>query len=226
MNWGEGDPRGVDWKIDPVVGGGLVLGYLTGESGYERIEPLFGGLFTGILTLFLLEWALLLVANCQIKKAGLAGRVRPCFPASVGTLGVLVGHLTGMGNWRCCGFGCSGASASYIAAPAAAVRLALPEASPGLYLTASLGITFPFNLIIGIPLLLALNGYGRNGAVILKQRKCLTVVVEAALEQRLIRTFSAWEPRALHRLARTHGQGPRNQRTGISRVATSGLKQF
>jgi hypothetical protein len=48
------------------------------------------------------------------------------------------------------------ASASYIAAPAA-VRLALPEASPGLYLTASLGITFPFNLIIGIPLLLALS---------------------------------------------------------------------
>jgi hypothetical protein len=49
------------------------------------------------------------------------------------------------------------ASASYIAAPAA-VRLALPEASPGIYLTASLGITFPFNLIIGIPLLVSLSG--------------------------------------------------------------------
>jgi hypothetical protein len=50
------------------------------------------------------------------------------------------------------------ASASYIAAPAA-VRLALPEASPGIYLTASLGITFPFNLIVGIPVLVSLSVY-------------------------------------------------------------------
>jgi hypothetical protein len=49
------------------------------------------------------------------------------------------------------------ASASYIAAPAA-VRLALPEASPGIYLTASLGITFPFNLIFGIPIMFAVGG--------------------------------------------------------------------
>ena len=87
---------------------------------------------------------------------GLIG-VSIAFPIIAGSLGVLTGHLTGMGIGGSAVLGVLTASASYIAAPAA-VRLALPEASPGIYLTASLGITFPFNLIVGIPLLVTLSG--------------------------------------------------------------------
>lgn len=70
----------------------------------------------------------------------------------------MVGQLTGMGVGGSAVLGVLAASASYIAAPAA-VRLALPEASPGIYLTAALGITFPFNLIFGIPIMLAVSGF-------------------------------------------------------------------
>lgn len=158
VNWGEAIREVLTGRSILLLAGGLVLGYLTDESGYERIEPLFGGLFTGILTLFLLEMGIVAGRRLpDIKKAGvgLVGFAL-IFPLLSGTLGVLVGHLTGMGIGGAAVLGVLSASASYIAAPAA-VRLALPEASPGLYLTASLGITFPFNLIIGIPLLLALS---------------------------------------------------------------------
>jgi hypothetical protein len=158
VNWGEAIREVLTGRSILLLAGGLLLGYLTGESGYERIEPLFGGLFIGILTLFLLEMGIVAGRRLpDIKKAGvgLVGFAL-VFPLLSGTLGVLVGHLTGMGVGGSAVLGVLSASASYIAAPAA-VRLALPEASPGLYLTASLGITFPFNLIIGIPLLLALS---------------------------------------------------------------------
>jgi len=73
------------------------------------------------------------------------------FPVIAGTLGITVGLLTGLSVGGATILGVLSAASSYIAAPAA-VRLALPEASPGIYLTSSLAITFPFNLIIGIPL--------------------------------------------------------------------------
>lgn len=73
------------------------------------------------------------------------------FPILAGALGVSAGLLSGLSEGGAALLGVLSASASYIAAPTA-VRLALPEASPGIYLTASLGITFPFNLIAGIPL--------------------------------------------------------------------------
>jgi hypothetical protein len=72
-------------------------------------------------------------------------------PLCNGILGVTTGSLIGLGVGGSTILAVLSASASYIAAPAA-VRLALPEASPSLYLTAALGITFPFNLAIGIPL--------------------------------------------------------------------------
>jgi hypothetical protein len=72
-------------------------------------------------------------------------------PVINGALGVLAGSLAGMSEGGAAILGTMAASASYIAAPAA-IRAALPEANPGMYLTASLGITFPFNLAAGIPL--------------------------------------------------------------------------
>jgi len=70
-------------------------------------------------------------------------------------MGIVAGLAVGLSTGGAAILGVLAASASYIAAPAA-VRLALPDANPGYYLTASLGITFPFNLIIGIPLYLGI----------------------------------------------------------------------
>jgi hypothetical protein len=137
--------------------GGLVLGYVTGTSGYERVEPFFGGLFQGMLTLFLLEMGVIAARRLRdLPQAG-PGLVvfAIAFPVLAGVLGIVGGLATGLSVGGAATLGVLTASASYIAAPAA-VRLALPSANPGYYLTASLGITFPFNLILGIPLYLAI----------------------------------------------------------------------
>ncbi len=137
--------------------GGLALGLVTGSAGYAKVEPFFGGLFTGVLTLFLLEMGVLAARRLRDLPAAGPGLVVFAlgFPLVAGTLGILAGLGSGMSSGGAAILGVLAASASYIAAPAA-VRLALPEANPGYYLTASLGITFPFNLIIGIPLYLTI----------------------------------------------------------------------
>lgn len=136
-----------------ILFGGLVIGFLTGARGYEQVEPFFGGLFTGVLALFLLEMGVLAGRRLSdVRKAG-AGLIvfAIFFPFVSGTLGIISGYLAGLSLGGAMILGVLCASASYIAAPAA-VRLALPEANPGITLTTSLGITFPVNLIIGIPL--------------------------------------------------------------------------
>ena len=134
--------------------GGLVLGFATGTLGYAKIEPFFGALFIGMLTLFLLEMGTLAGRRMRdVKTAGVGLIVFAiAFPIGAGVLGVVFGYLSGLSMGGAAVLGVLAASASYIAAPAA-VRLALPEANPGIYLAASLGITFPFNLTIGIPLI-------------------------------------------------------------------------
>lgn len=137
--------------------GGLALGAITGPEGYVRVEPFFGALFTGVLTLFLLEMGVLAGRRLgDIRSAGPGLVVFGLgFPVAAGTAGIVGGTLAGMSVGGAAVLGVLCASASYIAAPAA-VRLALPEANPGITLTSALGITFPFNLIIGIPLLVAI----------------------------------------------------------------------
>lgn len=140
-----------------LLAGGLLIGVITGPTGYARAEPFFGALFTGVLTLFLLEMGALAgrrLPDVRSAGPGLIGFAL-VFPMLTGTCGVLGGLVAGMNPGGAAVLGVLCASASYIAAPAA-VRLALPEANPGYYLTASLGITFPFNLIVGIPLYVAL----------------------------------------------------------------------
>lgn len=158
LNWSESFREILTSKSIVLLAGGLVLGLITGPTGYERIEPFFGGLFTGVLALFLLEMGIVAGRRLpDVKEAGF-GLVAFSigFPLLAGTLGVFVGELTGLSLGGSVVLGILTASASYIAAPAA-VRLALPEASPGIYLTASLGITFPFNLVFGIPIMFALG---------------------------------------------------------------------
>jgi hypothetical protein len=159
LNWGESLREILTSKSIVLLAGGLVLGLITGATGYERVEPFFGGLFTGVLALFLLEMGIVAGRRLpDVKSAGVGLVVFSIgFPLLAGTLGVVVGELTGLSLGGSVVLGILTASASYIAAPAA-VRLALPEASPGIYLTAALGITFPFNLIFGIPIMFAVGG--------------------------------------------------------------------
>lgn len=156
-SWGESVREILTSRSVLLLVGGLALGLVTGKDGYTSVQPFFGGLFTGVLTLFLLEMGVIAARRLRDLPSaglGLAGFAIG-FPVLAGTLGVAAGVATGMSTGGAAVLGVLAASASYIAAPAA-VRLALPEANPGYYLTASLGITFPFNLIVGIPLYLAM----------------------------------------------------------------------
>ena len=151
--WGESLREVLSGKSIVLLVGGLALGAASGTAGFATIEPFFGGLFTGVLTLFLLELGIVAGRRLpDVRKTGV-GLVAfgTIFPILAGLAGVTGGLLAGLSVGGAALLGVLSASSSYIAAPTA-VRLALPEASPGIYLTASLGITFPFNLIAGIPL--------------------------------------------------------------------------
>ncbi|HEX6886485.1 MAG TPA: sodium-dependent bicarbonate transport family permease [Candidatus Nanopelagicales bacterium] len=156
-SWGESLREILTSRSVLLLVGGLVLGFVTGTAGYAKVEPFFGGLFTGVLTLFLLEMGVIAARRLRdLPTAGIGlGLFALGFPVVAGVLGIVGGLAAGLSTGGAAVLGVLAASASYIAAPAA-VRLALPEANPGYYLTASLGITFPFNLIVGIPLYLAI----------------------------------------------------------------------
>lgn len=133
--------------------GGLVIGAAAGETGWKPVQPVFEGLFKGLLAIFLLEMGLAAGSRLSdLKKAGFFllgfGIVMPIIH---GALGVYLGSLAGLSVGGCTVLATMAASASYIAAPPA-VRMTLPEANPTFYLTAALAITFPFNLLAGIPI--------------------------------------------------------------------------
>jgi len=136
--------------------GGMVIGIIVGYDGFASVKPFFDKgewMFKGALTLFLLEMGL--VAGSRLSDLRHAGIFLIIFgivmPIMHGALGVYLGSLAGLDAGSCTVLGAMAASASYIAAPPA-VRMTLPEANPTFYLTAALAITFPFNLLFGIPL--------------------------------------------------------------------------
>lgn len=133
--------------------GGLSIGLIAGPDGLVSVNPFFVEPFQGVLTLFLLEMGV--VTGRRFSDLRTAGPFLVAFgliaPVLNGALGVGLGSMAGLSVGGAAILGTIAASASYIAAPAA-VRIALPEANPSLYLTASLAVTFPFNLTIGIPL--------------------------------------------------------------------------
>jgi hypothetical protein len=132
--------------------GGLIIGLASGKSGYTQVAPFFEEPFRGVLMLFLLEIGLVTGRRLHdLKHAGLfLGAFALIMPFLHGLLGVWLGQWAGLSVGGATVLGTLAASASYIAAPAA-VRVALPQANPALYLTASLAVTFPFNLVVGIP---------------------------------------------------------------------------
>jgi hypothetical protein len=133
--------------------GGLIVGFAMGEPGWKAVSPFFDSGFRGALMLFLLEMGI--VAGARLGDLRKVGTFLLAFgilmPVAHGALGVLLGHWAGLSVGGCTVLGTMAASASYIAAPPA-VRLTLPEANPTFSLTASLAITFPFNILAGIPL--------------------------------------------------------------------------
>jgi hypothetical protein len=132
--------------------GGLAIGWLAGPDGIRPFEPLFFDLFKGVLALFLLEMGL--IASAQVKTLRQRGAFLIAFgtlvPIPMGAIGALVGWSIGLTPGGTTLLAVLAGSASYIAAPAA-IRVAVPEANPSLSLTASLGVTFPFNIFVGIP---------------------------------------------------------------------------
>ena len=137
--------------------GGLTIGFVTSVDGYQKVSPFFVELLSGFLVLFLLHLGYLAGVNfADIKAVGARlAAFGILFPILSGTIGVLIGTAINLSVGGATMLGILSASASYIAAPAA-VAVALPQASPTLALTSSIGITFPFNLIVGIPLYLKL----------------------------------------------------------------------
>jgi len=137
--------------------GTLIVGALCGKRGMEKVEAFFVTPFQGVLALFLLEMGL--VAGRRLGDLRKVGPFLLGFgvlaPVLHGCLGVMLGQFVGLSLGGTTLLGVLAASASYIAAPAA-MRLALPDANPTLYLTASLAITFPFNITFGIPIYFAI----------------------------------------------------------------------
>lgn len=135
--------------------GGLGIGWIAGAERMEKVTPFFTTMFTGALVLFMIELGTL--AARRIRELHGAGwrflALTVVLPVINGSLGVILGTWAGLGPGGAAVLGAMAGSASYIAAPAA-VRIALPDANPSYYLTAALGLTFPFNLAIGIPLYL------------------------------------------------------------------------
>ncbi|NJP09250.1 MAG: sodium-dependent bicarbonate transport family permease [Leptolyngbyaceae cyanobacterium RU_5_1] len=135
--------------------GSLTIGALTGERGWKALSPFTQDMFYGVLAFFLLDMGL--VAAKRIKDLGKTGTFLISFailvPVVNATIGLLLAKLIAMSQGDALLFAVLCASASYIAVPAA-MRLTVPEANPSLYISTALAVTFPFNIIVGIPLYL------------------------------------------------------------------------
>jgi len=144
-----------------LILGSMLIGWVTGAEGMQKVQPLVKDLFLGLLCLFLLDMGI--VAAQRLRDFQQSGDRRPSsqtfrvmlaaallLPLLNAVFGFAIAQLLGLPEGNALLLVVLAASASYIAVPAA-MRLALPEANPAIYLTMSLAITFPFNLLIGIP---------------------------------------------------------------------------
>ena len=140
-----------------LLAGGLLIGAVMGEAGTAPIAPVFMAPFKGVLALFLLELGLVAGGRLgELKRYGmrLVGFAL-LIPPVLAVAGALTGLALGLSTGGIAIFATLAASASYIAAPTA-MRMAVPEANAALSITAALGITFPFNIVLGVPLYLEL----------------------------------------------------------------------
>lgn len=134
--------------------GGLAIGAAAGHANYDKVAPFFKDLQPGLLALFLLHLGCIAGRQfADVRRAGVGMILFGiAFPVVTGSLGVVTGNAVGLSLGGAMLLGVLCASASYIAAPAA-VGIAVPQANLALPIASSLGVTFPFNLVVGLPLL-------------------------------------------------------------------------
>lgn len=137
--------------------GSVVIGMVTGTKGQEKLHTFTEEVFYGILALFLLDMGM--VAAIKIKDISKTGSFLIGFsvfmPVANGIFGIIIAKLIGLSVGNALLFAVLCASASYIAVPAA-MRMSVPQANPSLYVSMALALTFPFNIIVGIPLYMSI----------------------------------------------------------------------
>ena len=155
--WGELAHDVLFGKSVLLLVGGIAIGAVAGEAGTAPIKALFIDPFKGVLALFLLELGLVAGGRlAEVKRFGLSVLVIGLgVPPMLALAGAATGLMLGLSTGGVAMLATLAASASYIAAPTA-MRIAVPQANAALSITAALGITFPFNLVVGIPLYLEL----------------------------------------------------------------------
>jgi len=152
-------------KAIVILLGGIVIGYAIGDSGFKSISIVFEELFTGAIAIFLLEMGIIAGHRLDdIKKVGIfLVAFSILLPTFNGIIGVIVATGLGISLGGSVMFGLLMASASFIAAPAI-LRHAIPQAKPSLYITSALGITFPYNIIILLPIMFTISSIIHNWA--------------------------------------------------------------
>ena len=148
----------VTGKAIVILLGSIVIGYIIGEDGFSSIQIVFDEMFTGAIVIFMIEMGIIAGQRLgDIKKVGVFliafSIIMPTFN---GIIGVLVATVMGLSLGGAVMFGLLLASASFIAAPAV-LRHAIPQANPSLYITSALGITFPYNIIVLLPIMFAVS---------------------------------------------------------------------
>ena len=133
--------------------GAFLVGLLTGDSGMAKLDVFVGPVFQGVLVLFLLDMGLVAARRLSVARSLTLPLVAFALlmPLVASALSLVFALLLGLAPGDAAVLCILAASASYIAVPAA-MRIALPDADPGVYLTLSLAVTFPFNLVFGVPL--------------------------------------------------------------------------
>jgi len=154
----------VTGKAIVILLGSIVIGYVIGKDGFEPIRIVFEDMFTGAIVIFMIEMGI--IAGQRLDDIRRVGVFLTAFaivvPLFNGTVGVLASTALGLSVGGAVMFGLLMASASFIAAPAV-LRHAIPQAKPSLYITSALGITFPFNIIITLPVLFTVSTFLHAG---------------------------------------------------------------
>ena len=156
----------VTGKAVVILLGSIVIGYIIGEEGFGPIKFVFDELFIGAIVIFMIEMGIIAGQRLDdIKKVGIfLTSFAIIMPTFNGIIGVVVATLMGLSLGGSVMFGLLLASASFIAAPAV-LRNAIPQANPSLYITSALGITFPYNIIVLLPIMFAVASFLHNPEV-------------------------------------------------------------
>ena len=153
----------VTGKAIVILLGSIIIGYVIGEEGFSSISIVFDELFTGAIVIFLIEMGIIAGQRLDdIKKVGVfLVSFAILMPTFNGIIGVIVATWLGLSLGGAVMFGLLLASASFIAAPAV-LRHAIPQAKPSLYITSALGITFPYNIIVLLPIMFMVSSILHN----------------------------------------------------------------